>query len=213
MINWEKLYNNLLIKKISINGEKHHIVPKHDGGKNKDGIVILERRYHILAHYIRWRWKKQVGDKCAYKIMHGQIKNPMHDEEIRSYTMEIINNMVKDENYIIKKSQQIKDRWNNKESREVILNGRRDWINSEDNRIKLTNRLNTVTAKEKRSIKIKAYYAKVDRSTLKTNNRKVLVLENNIVLDSVKSASIYFDVSKKTICRWAKNNNKVQYIK
>jgi len=213
MINWEYLYNRLLETKNADFGEKHHVIPIHAGGK-KGEIVILPRRYHVLAHYIRWRWKKEIGDRYAYKIMSGQIKNPMHDEEIRSYTMKIINSMIKDENYILKKSQQAKDRWNNKESRETILNGRRNWIDIGDNRKKLTDRLNTEIAIEKRKLKIKEYYSKADKSILsKRNSKKVLILENSVILESVKSAAIYFNVSKKTICRWAKQENKIKYIK
>jgi hypothetical protein len=76
MINWELLYNKLLETKSAETGEKHHIVPKHDGGKDEDGLVILERKHHILAHYIRFRWKGQVGDRVAYKMMSGQETNP-----------------------------------------------------------------------------------------------------------------------------------------
>jgi hypothetical protein len=74
MINWELLYNKLLETKSAETGEKHHIVPKHDGGKDEDGIVILERKHHILAHYIRFRWKGQIYDKKAATLMSGTDK-------------------------------------------------------------------------------------------------------------------------------------------
>ena len=83
MIDWEHLYKILLETKSSDFGERHHILPKHDGGFDEDGIVVLERRYHTLAHYIRYRWLGQAGDRVAYRMMLGQQLNPMHDPEIK----------------------------------------------------------------------------------------------------------------------------------
>jgi len=83
MINWEILYNRVLTEKVSLTGEKHHNIPKHDRGTDADGITILPRRYHILAHYIRYRQLKQYGDRVAYRMMHGQLLNPMHDPGLK----------------------------------------------------------------------------------------------------------------------------------
>lgn len=213
MINWENLYNKLIETRVSDVGEKHHTIPIHAGGKNSK-IVVLSRKNHILAHYIRWRWKKEIGDKCAYKIMSGQLKNPMHDEEMRKYTMNIINNMISNQDYLALKSKQIKERWDDKKSREKIIKGRRNWIEKDNNRFSLASRLNTEASKKKRAEKIKKYYENVDKLELsKRNSKKVLMLENNEVIESVILAAEHFKVSKKTICRWAKQGNKIKYIK
>jgi hypothetical protein len=214
MINWENLYNKLIKEKVSLEGEKHHIVPKHDGGKDEDGIVVLERKYHILAHYIRWRWKKQIGDKVAYQIMRGQLLNPMLDSEMKKHVMEIINSMTNDPKYIeYRKNKQI-ELWKNYEYREKTSKARKVWIEKENNRHILANRLNTETAKKKRIAQIKKYYVNADPLLIsKRNSKKVCILENSKVLDSVTIAAEYFKVCTATICRWAKQGNKIKYIK
>lgn len=83
MINWEKLYYKLLNERSEKSGENHHVIPKHAGGLNEDGLVILSHKNHVVAHYIRWRWKGEYGDLAAYKMMAGQEKNPMHIPEMR----------------------------------------------------------------------------------------------------------------------------------
>jgi hypothetical protein len=92
MIKWDILYNQLIETKQSDIGELHHIVPRHSGGLDDiSNLVRLSHRYHVLAHYILYRWKYQPGDKIAYKMMSGQITNPMHDIEIRNYHKQIMN--------------------------------------------------------------------------------------------------------------------------
>jgi hypothetical protein len=172
MVNWENLYNKLVTEKAIIDGEKHHIVPKHSGGKDEDGIVILERRYHILAHYIRWRWKKEIGDKAAYQIMRGQIINPMLDPEMKEYIMGIINNMINDPTYIeYRKNKQI-ELWKNNEYREKTLGARKEWIEKENNRYNLAERLNTKEARDKANKNMKIYYATISEDILKDRAKK-----------------------------------------
>lgn len=93
MINWEYLHNKLIEeKKVENKGkgiEEHHIIPKHDKGTDeKSNLVYLSRRYHILIHYIRWRWLKHIYDKVAYCMMFGKIINPMQDPEFVKYFKE-----------------------------------------------------------------------------------------------------------------------------
>jgi hypothetical protein len=81
MINWEKIYNKLIEKnknQILIEGqyyEKHHIIPRYlRGGNENSNLIYLTFREHILAHYILYRWKNNLEDKIAYKMMSGQTE-------------------------------------------------------------------------------------------------------------------------------------------
>jgi hypothetical protein len=81
MIDWESLYERLINthkNQILIEGEyyeKHHIIPRYLGGTNaNDNLVSLPFRYHILAHFILYRWKSNLEDKIAYKMMGGQTE-------------------------------------------------------------------------------------------------------------------------------------------
>jgi hypothetical protein len=172
MIDWQSLYKKLLVDKKCLQGERHHIIPKHDGGTDLDGIVILERRYHILAHYIRWRWKKQAGDKIAYKIMKGQIINPMLDPESKKYIMDIIDNMSKDPEYIKYKSDELTKLWKEEEYRNKTTLGRKRWIETNNNRFKLAERVNTPEVKKKVSISLKKYYSTISRDIIKERSLK-----------------------------------------
>jgi hypothetical protein len=173
MINWENLYNKIIKDKISLNGEKHHVIPKHDGGKDSDGIVILERRYHILAHYIRWRWKKQLGDKISYQMMRGQVINPMLDPETKKYIMGIINSMINNPEYIEYRKNKQKELWNNNEYREKTIRGRKEWIKKGNNRYKLAERINTKDARDKANKSLKKYYDTINTDVLKYRAKKI----------------------------------------
>jgi hypothetical protein len=81
MINWNNIYNSLILKgkqRALVEGvyyEKHHILPRYLGGDNsKLNLVYLEFREHILAHYILWRCYNNIEDKIAYKMMSGQTE-------------------------------------------------------------------------------------------------------------------------------------------
>lgn len=168
MINWEQLYYKLLKTRITTIGENHHVVPKHDKGTDSDGIVKLSRRYHILAHYIRYRWKKQIGDKVAYQMMIGQITNPMHNDEMKKY------------HSIIMKSEKIRlihsdiqsGVWNDSEKRNNYIKGRQEWIDSLPDKKILTSHMQTEEIKSKR-LKSRIQYLKtVDKNILRLRGLK-----------------------------------------
>lgn len=91
-MNWESLYGKLIAERNDSFGERHHIIPRHDGGTDSDGIVLLTRRNHTLAHYIRWRWKKQAGDFLAYKMMSGLSLNAMQIGEYKEKHQKAVSN-------------------------------------------------------------------------------------------------------------------------
>jgi len=145
MINWEKIYNRFLNERAEEFGEKHHIIPRHSGGKDEDGIVILSHNNHVIAHYIRWRWKKEFGDFMAYKMMSGQTKNPMHIPEMIDKIKDIANQPER----IEQKRLEAYDRWNNPIIKQKYLNGRRKFIDSLDDKSILAKHLHTDEHKQK----------------------------------------------------------------
>jgi hypothetical protein len=198
MINWELLYNKLLETKSAETGEKHHIVPKHDGGKDEDGIVILERKHHILAHYIRFRWKGQVGDKVAVRMMLGQIKNPMHDENMLEKHRNVMSSAELRDIHSISMSKV----WQNDNKRNNIIEGRQDWINSLEDKSILTKHLNTPEKRIIIELKHRDYYKS-------KSNRFIIMkgsfsMEFDLKVDLVKKMKIdpttidkYIDTDKE----------------
>lgn len=119
MIDWESLYSRLLVEKQSTSGERHHVKPRYEGGTDEDGIVVLPRRYHILAHFIRYRWLKGYGDRVAYKIMSGQAKNPMHDDELKAKHKALMQTEEQRKKYTYPKSEETKKKF--KEARKSYI--------------------------------------------------------------------------------------------
>ena len=143
MINWEGLYSKLLEEKQNMGGENHHVVPRHDGGKDEHGIVSLSRRYHILAHYIRYRWLRQSGDRVAYRMMNGQLKNPMHDDQLKAKHKALMQTPEQREKYRKPKSA---------EAKQALSQARKKYVGSlEDTRV-MTQHMQTAEAREKRRL-------------------------------------------------------------
>lgn len=166
MINWELLYNKLLEVEQSEKGERHHTTPIHDGGLNSR-LVVLLRRYHTLAHYIRYRWKGQAGDLTAYRMMSGQQQNPMHNDLMREKHTQAVNTV----EYRLEKSIAIKQRWLSPISRSKLVAARREWIDGLDDKKVLTKHLQSEAIKEKRKNSLKIY-AKNNAEKLKDKATK-----------------------------------------
>jgi hypothetical protein len=78
-----KFFQNNPIDKEKYYFEKHHIIPRFEGGTDNDGIVCLPFKYHVLAHYLR------------AKLFEGKDKF----KEIGNYEsawMILVNNSLKD---------------------------------------------------------------------------------------------------------------------
>ena len=72
---WEFTWQqNLRIKQRQ--GEKHHILPFHAGGKKEGLTVFCTPREHALAHYYRFLVYRQKGDYIAYILMLNQKLAP-----------------------------------------------------------------------------------------------------------------------------------------
>lgn len=81
-MNWNSIYNKLIKyaqERLLESGqyyERHHIIPKHMGGKNDDSnLVHLTFREHILAHYLLWRIHGKEGDKLMYLLRSKQTED------------------------------------------------------------------------------------------------------------------------------------------
>lgn len=51
---------------------RHHIHPKHDGGKEQGEMVLCTVKNHARAHYIRYKVFGQTYDLCAYDGLVGR---------------------------------------------------------------------------------------------------------------------------------------------
>jgi len=59
--------------------ERHHIIPKHQGGTDDDdNFTYLTHREHIAAHFLLWKINGHVGDQFAYQMMKGVTCHPTH---------------------------------------------------------------------------------------------------------------------------------------
>jgi hypothetical protein len=174
MIDWESLYIKLLVEKQGTSGERHHVKPRYEGGTDEDGIVVLPRRYHILAHFIRYRWLRGYGDRVAYKIMSGQVKNPMHDDELKAKHKALMQTQEQRQKYAYVKSEETKNKF--KEAR-------KNYIKTLPDLRVLTLHMQTPDVIAKRGIAIKKYNlknpekvkARAERTsrTIKERNKKL----------------------------------------
>lgn len=81
-MNYEKLYYDFIEKyktqiiNEDVYTEKHHILPKHDGGTDEStNLVVVTYRQHRFLHKIRYKAFKQIGDRLSYKLMYGICEN------------------------------------------------------------------------------------------------------------------------------------------
>lgn len=54
------------------NLERHHILPKHDGGKDQDEVIFCTPQDHTIAHLYRFLVYGQKGDWVAYHMRKNQ---------------------------------------------------------------------------------------------------------------------------------------------
>ena len=95
MINWEKLYY-MVCEKVSEEGHEHHIIPKHTGLENNDITVKLTFRNHVLAHYIRYKWLHEKGDRKAVQVLTRKNIPKFDDEKEVVYKKKKIKNNIPD---------------------------------------------------------------------------------------------------------------------
>lgn len=138
-------------------GERHHIIPKHSGGTDYDGMVILSHKDHTLAHYIRWRWKKESGDLAAYVIMSGQEKNPMNIPGVREDLIKKIKEYSNAPEYKEKRRQEAVIRWNNEDIRNKYMQGKSRYIKSLSDKSIIAKHLHTEEHKKKGVERIKRW--------------------------------------------------------
>lgn len=214
MVKWDILYNHLINTKKLIIGEVHHIIPRHSGGlDDASNLVRLSHRYHILAHYILYRWKHQLGDKIAYKMMSGQITNPMHDIEIQNYHKQIMNSVdVRTKISIAQTS-----RFTDPEERKKVSDHRHRYINTLPDSTILTKHMQTPEIIKKRNesnLRVRKenpeYFSKIGKRGI------AVVKQNNKSRTAEELQKIYSRGSGKDNPNWAGYvvlyKNDIQYI-
>jgi hypothetical protein len=79
---YHKVYENLcqsrkVLKESYVPGSglhKHHIIPKHTGGKDSDeNYTYLTVREHILAHFMLWKMYKNENDLRSMKMLGAKL--------------------------------------------------------------------------------------------------------------------------------------------
>lgn len=149
MINWENLYYHLLDTRCSKLGEKHHVEPRHSGGNKKGRTTTLTHRDHTLAHYIRWKWKGELGDFTAYKMMSGQYTNPMLIPETRDDLIKKAKEYASNPEYILRKRNEAINRWRDPVSRDLYMKAKSEYISSLEDRSIMTKHMQTKECRDK----------------------------------------------------------------
>ena len=54
--------------------DKHHLVPKHRGGTDSDGLVEVTKTAHAMFHYCEWRLWGHKEDYIAWKALCGNLR-------------------------------------------------------------------------------------------------------------------------------------------
>lgn len=93
-MNYINVYNNIInnakfrgLDKKMLHGyfEKHHIIPKCLGGKNKDtNYVLLTGREHVICHYLLWK-----SSKSNMSLMSGYHKMVYQHTKYQDRTLKI----------------------------------------------------------------------------------------------------------------------------
>lgn len=69
---------------------KHHIVPRHRGGTDADGLVEVSVGCHAIFHYCEWRLWGHTEDYIAWKCLSGQMNGKEISEEVERMRVEKI---------------------------------------------------------------------------------------------------------------------------
>ena len=97
---YTRIYNNLIEKgkglkeewKPGSGLERHHIIPRHQGGTDDESnFAYLTRREHIAVHFLLWKINGHIGDRYAYRMMCNFKSYPtQHTEESKQRISEAL---------------------------------------------------------------------------------------------------------------------------
>ncbi|QIN96745.1 homing endonuclease [Synechococcus phage S-N03] len=91
----------------------HHIVPKHRGGTDEDGLVEVSVTQHAMFHYCEWRLWGHWQDKTAWRMLAGlqesSREGTTHTEESKRKQSEAHKKLWKDPDYVRKTKQAMKE--------------------------------------------------------------------------------------------------------
>ena len=64
-----------------MNKDRHHLVPRHRGGTDADGLVEVSKTRHAMFHFCEWQLHKHREDFIAWKALSGQLQAGEISEE------------------------------------------------------------------------------------------------------------------------------------
>lgn len=74
-MNYQKIHDQIINRALArtirdgSEYEKHHIVPKHEGGHEQGPLVLLTRKEHYIVHKLRYKFTQSMGNLLAYNLM------------------------------------------------------------------------------------------------------------------------------------------------
>ena len=75
---------------------KHHLVPKHRGGTDNDGLVEVSVTCHAMFHYCEWRLHGHWQDRVAWKMLAQTQTHPREGVELTDETKDKISQSQKE---------------------------------------------------------------------------------------------------------------------
>ena len=225
-----KTYDQLIEKsktrglnKKKLNGyyEKHHIIPKCEGGSNKrDNLVLLTYREHIIAHRLLIRiYPDSKGLKYAlYKLINPKSEKGRDNIGVKMFSFNELEEMrissveyLKEINIGKKHSDSSKNKMRtahlgkklSKETKELLSSIRKGHITSETTRQKISNsNLNKIFSDSHKinlSKSLKGKHLSKERvdsiSGFNSSLAKKIIDPTGRVFDTIKSCADYYKIS------------------
>lgn len=199
-MDYRKLYNEAIDKyKVQefpegVYTEVHHIIPRHMGGDDSHGnLVKVTYRQHILLHLLLWKGMDSIKDRAAYLLMSGQKSSVEMRRELQRLS-------------------KLGVKWT-EDLRKVILEGRKEWMNSPE--YLEHQRKNLEAARVKKIAKSKARSDKIVRNAERNleflakksvRSKYKFVSPEGLIFDSPIFAAKYYgtDVNPVDIENWCK---------
>ena len=218
---YEKEYNLLIDKgrkrglnkkKLDYYTEKHHIVPKCMGGtNNRDNLVLLTYKEHIVAHRLLSRIYSDVLElKHAVYFMVNSPKNKyinIHSlnqlEELRLASIEYLRQINTGKVNSYETRRKISESKSNKilslEARKSMALGRVGMVFTEERKRKISESMKGKTV------------SKETREKQSRVRKKKVVTPENTVFDDIKTCAKYLGIHENTLRIWIKTKPDMGY--
>jgi hypothetical protein len=197
-MNYQRIYDNLIISRRTLNRSKsdsyyesHHIIPLClDGCKRcKDNLILLTPREHFLAHWLLSRIHPN-NNKIQYAFWCMCIAS--NKEQSRS----IFSSIAYEES---------------RQSYKKIISERMKGLKGYwKGKIRLDRSGNKHPMFGKGHLQLAENNPMYGKPA--PNRRRVRIISENIIFDSLKQAANHLNVSVSTVCSWAQKNKLVEYV-